>query len=247
MQNNPKHKLSVVIPAYNEEKNIPLIFLRLKEAFGGRDDIEVILVNNGSTDKSADVIADEMKSTGAAFFKIVNVPVNQGYGYGILQGLNDAGGDILGWTHADMQTDPMDVLKAFDLYKNADNQKIIVKGERQNRRLLETIFTFGMQVVASLFLKTVLDDINAQPKVFSRPFYESYIKKSAPHDFSLDLYLLYQAKQQKYRILNVPVIFAKRLHGEAKGGGSWKTRIKLIRRTFSYIFELKKKLTSEEN
>ena len=235
----------MVIPAYNEEKNIPLIFSRLRETFGNRADVEVVLVNNGSTDSSADIIAAEMKKPGTGFFKVTHVPVNQGYGYGILQGLNDAGGDVLAWTHADMQTDPVDVLRAFDLYASASDERVIVKGKRKNRRLLETIFTFGMQLVASIALKTALDDINAQPKLFSRAFYETYIKKSAPHDFSLDLYLLYRARKVGYPVLEVPVVFAKRLHGEAKGGGSWKTRIKLIKRTFHYIFELRKKLSGE--
>lgn len=246
MPNAQSYKLSVIIPAYNEEKNIPLIFSRLKETFGARADVEVILVDNGSKDHSASVIADEMKKTGTGFFKITHVPVNQGYGYGILSGLQDASGDVLAWTHADMQTDPLDVLKAFDLYKSTADQKVIVKGKRKNRRLLETVFTFGMQLVASLALKTALDDINAQPKLFSRSFYERFLQQSAPHDFSLDLYLLYQARRHGYRVLDVPVFFAKRLHGEAKGGGSWKTRIKLIKRTFAYIFELKKKVDSEK-
>jgi hypothetical protein len=43
--------------------------------------------------------------------------VNQGYGFGILSGLKECTGEFLGWTHADMQTDPKDLLKAFNIIK----------------------------------------------------------------------------------------------------------------------------------
>ena len=48
-----------------------------------------------------------------------------------------------------------------------------------------------MQYYASLILGVALNDINAQPKLFSREFYNNYILGQAPHDFSLDLYALY--------------------------------------------------------
>ena len=80
--------------------------------------------------------------------------------------------------------------------------------------------------------------VNAQPKLFSRKFYDKHLVKGAPLDFSLDLYLLYWARKFG-RIIEIPVYFEKRIYGEAKGGGSFKTRMKLVKRTFAYIFELK--------
>ncbi len=227
-------KLSIAVPCYNEEKNIPLIIAAFKKAVGERKNIEVILVNNGSTDDSQNVFERELKEE--KLFKLVNVTKNQGYGFGILSGLEAASGNVLAWTHADMQTDPSDVIKGFDLYE----ENILIKGKRQNRKALEFLFTFGMQIIASIALRTYLDDINAQPKIFSREFYEKYVKNQAPHDFSLDLFLLYQAKKNNYKIKEIAVDFTKRMHGEAKGGGSWKTRIKLIKRTFAYIIKLRK-------
>ncbi|NKW80863.1 hypothetical protein HGG72_11715 [Ochrobactrum pecoris] len=111
---------------------------------------------------------------------------------------------------------------------------------------MERFFTFGMQSIASVVLRVPFDDVNAQPKLFSCEFYQEFISTRAPHDFSLDLYLLYQARIHGYRILEVPVYFAKRIHGEAKGGGNWKTRIKLIRRTFAYIFDLRRELAAQQ-
>ena len=236
-------KLSIVIPCYNEASNIPLILSRLKKMVKHRDDIEVILVNNGSTDNSEEVFKKGLLKTNKNIFKKVLVQKNQGYGYGILSGLKNARGDVMSWTHADMQTDPVDVLDAFDLYKKNQDKLVFIKGKRKNRVLLETFFTFGMQIVTFFILKAYLKDINAQPKLFSRDFYNKYLKNNAPHDFSLDLHAMYQAKKHGYKILSIPVYFSKRLHGEAKGGGgSWKNRIKLIKRTFKYILDLKTSL-----
>ena len=49
-------KLSIVVPCYNEEKNIPLILKKINEVTIDRSDIEVILVNNGSTDNSKNIM-----------------------------------------------------------------------------------------------------------------------------------------------------------------------------------------------
>lgn len=104
-------RLSIVVPCYNEEENIPPVLERFRRAIGPRD-AEVLLVDNGSTDGSAGLL--EKLLPDYPFARTVRVPVNQGYGYGILRGLKDAKGDFIGWTHADLQTDPADVMKAYD-------------------------------------------------------------------------------------------------------------------------------------
>lgn len=236
--------LSVVVPCYNEQGNIPLIVDRFQQVFAGQQGVEVLLVNNGSTDNSAAIFEQELAKARPGLFRVVNVVKNQGYGFGILSGLEAATGHVLAWTHADMQTDPNDVVLAWQIWLKEQDPRLVVKGERKQRRLAEAFFTWGMGVISSFALGTRLDDINAQPKLFSRGFYEQQIKGKAPHDFSLDLYLLYCAIKHG-RVKTLPVYFGKRLHGEAKGGGSWKTRKKLIKRTWAYIFELRSQLKNQ--
>ena len=83
-------KLSIVVPCYNEQENIPLLLKRFEEVIK-REDMEVILVDNGSTDESARVLSELVP--GYAFARTVSVEVNQGYGYGILQGLEELKGE----------------------------------------------------------------------------------------------------------------------------------------------------------
>jgi len=166
------------------------------------------------------------------------VPINKGYGFGILQGLAVAEGKILSWTHADLQTDPKDVVLAYELYKvELESNHCIVKGERKGRNIFDNMFTGGMSLISSLFLNQKLWDINAQPKIFHRNFM-NHLKK-APYDFSLDLYVLFVANRIKISIESFPVFFSNREFGEAKGGGTLKGKFKLIKRTIGYIIELR--------
>lgn len=136
-------KCSVVIPCYNEAENIPLILNRFQEVLADRDDVEVVLVNNGSTDNSHNVFESLIPKF--PFARVVNVEVNQGYGYGILKGLENTTGDFLGWTHADMQTDPNDVVKAWTLIKKeGEGENVYLKGLRKGRSIFDLIFTIGM-------------------------------------------------------------------------------------------------------
>ena len=233
-------ELSLVIPCYNEEGNIPLIFKRLTEIMPADISMEVVMVNNGSKDSTRQFMSEYIQKSPGQFV-LCDVPVNQGYGHGILSGLSMAKGNVLAWTHADMQTDPEDVIKAYRLYKSLGDEKVFVKGQRKNRALGPNFFTWGMSVIASSVLKVNLTDIGAQPKLFSRVFYEKYLKSEAPKDFSLDLYAMYFAKKFG-SIETFPFFFANRAFGEAKGGGSLKTRIKVTKRVLDFIFELKKRL-----
>lgn len=229
-------KMSIVIPCYNEEKNIPLILERFKKIIE-KEDIEIILVNNGSTDNSAVVL--EKLLFNCKFARSVNVTVNQGYGYGIMQGLKKARGEFIGWLHADLQTDPNDALKAYKiLEKNNWNKNLYIKGRRKKREPGDKFFSLGMSIFETFYLGKILTDINAQPNIFHRSFFKKW--KNPPKDFSLDLYALYMAKKLKLKIIRINVIFPKRIYGKSSWNTGLYSKIKLSRRTLEFSKKLKK-------
>lgn len=231
-------KLSLVIPCYNEAKNLPLILAKFASVLG-RNDVEVLLVDNGSQDDSARVLAELLPRY--PFARSVKVDVNQGYGFGILSGLRAAGGEYLGWTHADMQTDPADVLKALAIIEHCGSPvDLYVKGNRRGRPLFDQFFTTGMGLFESLYLGERLWDINAQPNLFHRSFFESW--HSPPHDFSLDLYALYLARKRKYRVLTFDVVFPPRLHGTSSWNTGLAAKWRFIKRTLGFSIKLRKDL-----
>ena len=227
--------LSVIVPCYNEEKNIPIIVSKFDKILRETsEDIEIILVNNGSNDDSKRIFSKTIAKSNQNI-RTLDVKKNIGYGNGILSGLKAAKGNILSWTHADLQTEPNDLILALKEFKKHDEPDQVIKGKRKKRNLLDSFFTWGMQIYCSIVLKVKLYDINAQPKMFSRSFYETHFV-DAPNDFSLDLFLLLKAKSIK----TIDVFFHERKFGKSKGGGTLIGKWKLIVRTLAYINKLKK-------
>jgi len=202
----------------------------------------VVLVNNGSTDRSAQIFDGILREN--IGYRYVHVPVNQGYGFGILTGLKHCDADIIGWTHADAQTDPMDVLSAIEFFEK-DGTNIFVKGERYGRPRADVFFTVGMSLFESFILRVPLWDINAQPTMFSRAFFESW--KNPPSDFSLDLFAYYTAKSAGLPVKRFPVRFGKRAFGISSWNQGWKSKKKFIQRTLKFSFELKKRINRENH
>ncbi len=229
-------KLSIVVPCYDEAENIPLILKRFGEVIK-RDDIEVILVDNGSRDDSPQVIRRLLPAY--PFAKTVHIETNQGYGYGVIQGLKACSGEFIGWTHADMQTDPADLVRALDIIEaNNCDETLFVKGNRKGRPLFDQFFTSGMSLFETIYMGARLYDINAQPNVFSRNFFDTW--QNPPKDFALDLYALYMAQKSGLRIERFDVVFPKRLHGTSHWNTGLASKWKFIKRTVDFSRKLKK-------
>lgn len=229
-------KLSIVIPCYNEGKNIPLILDKFAHVIK-RSDIELILVNNGSTDQSKRILFEAKEKY--SFLRIVDIEFNKGYGFGITSGLKASQGEYLAYTHADMQTDPSDVIKALDLVEQQDfADQCYIKGSRQGRNIWDQVFTFGMSCFESIYLKKILWDINAQPNLFHKAFFAQLT--NFPKDFSLDLYLLYMAKKMNLNVIRFPVNFPPRIHGESSWNTGIMSKIKFIKRTINFSLNLKR-------
>ena len=233
--------LSLILPCYNESSNILGIISSIKSALHGRNDVEIILVDNGSTDSTPQVLEQALQGEAIKQFKTYRIQKNIGYGHGIMEGVRIASGEVIAWTHADLQTDPSDVIEAYNIFiQHPEYPNCILKGRRVGRSPLDSLFTTGMSLFSTALLRVPLSDVNAQPKIF----HKNFLKKlpNPPLDFSLDLYLLYQARFHKYQILEHHVNFGKRLYGESKGGGTLKGKLRLIQRTWKYMIKLKREL-----
>ena len=239
-----KIDLSIVVPCYNEKNNISLVVKRFLEIKPKSLDVELILVDNGSADNSKAVM--EKFASKYSFIKIIKIKKNIGYGYGVWRGLKSSRGDFLCWTHADMQTDLNDAIRAYELINKQDNpKKCFVKGNRRKRGLVDSFFTFGMSVFETAMLGKHLYDINAQPNLFHRDFLK-YIK-NPPNDFSFDLYFYFMAKKMNYKIIRFVVLFHPRMHGHSSWNTSLKEKIKFIKRTAYFTFKLKNRLRGNDD
>ena len=161
-----KPNLSVVLPCYNEAQGLSRLLERYADTGRGRA-FELILVDNGSTDKTATTLQELLPRY--PFARSVRVVQNQGYGFGVLSGLLAARGEVLAWSHADLQTDAADVFRAYDVYCQApDATHILVKGRRTGRALGQWLISRCMELVACVCLRHPCPESNAQPKLFHR-------------------------------------------------------------------------------
>ena len=227
-------RASLVIPCYNEEGNLDGLSRRLEIVLEKLATLDVILVDNGSTDSTRSQIVQIAKQLPRTSVTLVNQ--NKGYGHGIKAGLLTAKGEIVGWTHADLQTDPSDVLDGLKLWQERD--EIFIKGQRIDRPILDRVFSLGMGILESMLFSMKLKDINAQPTLFSRGLLEEVLE--GPDDFSLDLFAMVSARKRGFREVRFPVIFGKRFSGKSNWNTSLASRWRFIRRTLSFSFKLRK-------
>lgn len=235
-------KFELVVPAYNESKNLEMVVKRAVDAAVRNqftpNDFQFVVVNNGSKDNSTEVLSILLKGEFAPWFRVVNVEINQGYGYGVWQGLKSTSADIIGWSHADMQCDPADAIKAFRIVSENLPQKVLVKGVRSGRDWKDRFVSRFFEFLGRLILGLRVYEINAQPKVFSRELLPKIA--NPPFTFAFDMYVLYQAQKQGYQLKTISVDFPPRIHGVSHWGAVFFSRYKTIFGIIRYMFRLRK-------
>jgi glycosyltransferase involved in cell wall biosynthesis len=231
-------KYSLIIPCYNEEGNIEKL-VSLCESVIKNNKVEVVFVDNGSIDNTNYKLSRLTKDQ--PMFQLVLVEVNRGYGHGIMQGVKACRGEVIGWTHADLQTDPNDFSIAVERFEKSEvPENLFLKGVRYGRPLRDLIFTWGMAVVEFLSLVIKMWDINAQPTVFHRSLIENIVDE-IPVDSSLDLFVYYLAIKKHYNICRVRVHFGPRQSGDGSNE-RLSSKIRYSINTMKYSISLRNQL-----
>ena len=229
---------SLVLPCYNEEENISLLYKEFSEIPLDQYRAELILVNNGSKDgtqKEIEKIIDNNKKDSINVV-LLNLKKNLGYGGGISEGLKIANGDYIGWSHADLQTPLIDFFKLFKLIKN--KEKVFGKGIRVNNRGYFGLISKMHEILASIILGYNLKEINAQPKIFSKNVLK-YFNNMPKKWTTLDTYAVYISLENNIDIVEMDVIFRNRVHGESKWQNNFSNFIKHIFFNIMYLVQLR--------
>lgn len=222
-------KLSIIIPCYNELNNLRKIVDTLNKVSTNLSyDLEVIFADSNSYDGS-----DHFLTSIANKMYIPILYLSRGYGLAIREGLKQATGDIIAICHADEQTPVTYIFDAIEKYEINDN--IIIKGKRLNRNKFDLIFTKGMEFISYMILGSKLNDINAQPKIFTSRFKEKLT--DIPDDFTADTYIMHRAYEDGLTVVTIPVVFNKREYGESKSASTLKKKNKNIYRLHEYYVE----------
>lgn len=121
--------VSIVVPIYNEEESIPVLYKSIKDAMGnGRQTYEIIFVDDGSRDNSFTILSGIQKTD--ATVVVVSFRRNFGQTAAMAAGFDHAKGDIIVTMDADLQNDPKDIPRLVEKAKDYD----VVSGWRKNRK-----------------------------------------------------------------------------------------------------------------
>ena len=230
--------ISLVLPCYNEEQNIHLLYNEFLEIPFSNYKAELILVNNGSQDRTRSEIEKiiEKNNNNKIEINILNLEKNLGYGGGIYEGLKIAKGEYIGWAHADLQTPLKDFFKLFQIIK--DEKNILGKGYRTNNRGFDGIVSRFHENLASLILGFKMNEINAQPKIFNKELMEIFL--DIPFKWTvIDTYVLYRCLKKGVKIKTLDVVFNSRKYGKSKWKNNFHTFISHIFFNLLYLFKLR--------
>ncbi len=230
-------KLSLVVPLWNEEKNVDALVEMLSGSQLFSNGLsEVILVNNGSSDSTGELV--ESAARRHSWIVGVHLKENLNYGGGIYEGCKVAKSDYLGYIPGDLQVSAEDVLAVWqEVLRREHSERIFFKGRRVQRfdgwntRIVSVFYT----ILGNLILWVGAKDINGLPKIFHRGLLKNIIGKRA-QNFVFDAQLIFSAKQIGWGLIEVPVTF----YARRKGVSSWSgKRFKTYLETLKVLFYIR--------
>lgn len=230
--------ISIIIPCYNEYENLGKLLLEIIPLINDYN-LEFILVENGSKDQSRDYFKEHIENKFERI-KTLYIDVNQGYGYGIKQGILQAVGKYVCWIHADMQV-PVSELRKFLDHISVSASGVFFKAHRTNRSFIENFFTTGQALFSSLLFHTVLKDVAAVPMMLPKDFLSENFKY-LPNDFAIDIYLYVKAVKSGLLCVWYPVKLQPRMAGDSSWNHGLASRIKLSITTIRNSYRIKKML-----
>jgi dolichyl-phosphate beta-glucosyltransferase len=207
-------ELSIVIPAYNEEKRLPRTLTKLQDFAQGRwtaDDVEILIVDDGSTDGTAKVVEEwrcKMPS-----LRLVRNEENRGKGYSVRHGMLEARGRIALFTDADLSSPIEESAKLLGAIGEGNDVAI---GSRALDRSLIEIHQSPYRELAGiifngfvrLFTGLPFHDTQCGFKAFVREPSRVVFEQQRIEGFGFDPEVLFLAKRHGLRSAEVPVRWA---------------------------------------
>jgi len=236
-KNSKKPKYSIVIPAYNESGRLPLTLSSVVSCIRTRGwDAEIIVVNDGSTDGTADVVhqfadsAPEVWSTenrlivGRAIqslpddrrpveLRLLENPGNRGKGYSVRAGMLAARGDVVLFTDADLSAPIEEAERLFAaIQEGADiaiGSRWLESGRQTQRQPLYRQF-FGrcFNAVTRAVMRLPFADTQCGLKAFTREAAQTVFQLQTIDRWGFDPEILFIALKRGYWIIEVPVSWA---------------------------------------
>jgi len=213
MPQESRYNLSIIIPVYNEENYLVSLFKDLEKYFN-YDDVEVIVVNDGSHDDSGNILEKLKKNSFKFKYQLIILTRNFGKGYAVREGAKNSTGKYLLLQDADLELDIKDSKEIYEIISNDDEIDCIFgsrylsgKLKKHNYFINELIGKLNTLIFNLLFGQS-LSDIHCGLKIFSRDVYEKI--NLSINDFGLEIDIAAQIIKNNYFIYEVGVSYFSR-------------------------------------
>ena len=201
--------LSILIPVFNEEESLLDLFSELKNHFKNNIAVEIIFINDGSSDNSQILIEKEISHHSS--WKLINLYRNYGKSIALQSGIDISSGELIATLDADLQDDPRELMNLVNELHDAD----MIVGWKKNRldplekRLASKVFNFFIRIFSGLKIM----DSNSGLKVLKREVAKSLNLYGGRHR-----YIPLLAHQKNFVVNEIPVHHRERKFGESKYG-----------------------------
>ena len=225
-------RLTFFFPAYNEEENVEQTVRRALDEIGPLvDSIEVLIVDDGSTDRTSE-LADALVAADARV-RVVHQP-NRGYGGALQAGFANAHGELICFSDGDLQFDLREMSRLLDRLANGSRPVDGVIGYRIRRRdpFHRIFIARTYNAIVSVLFALRVRDIDCAMKLFRREVFDGLPLTSEGPFLSAELLIKLRARGA--RLAQVGVTHYPRAAGTNTGASVGK-----ILRTFRDIFRLR--------
>ncbi len=223
--------LSVIVPVYNERTTVAEVIRRIR-AVELPVDIEVIVVDDGSSDGTDKVLA----ALGDSTVRILTHRANRGKGAAIRTGMESFRGDLVLVQDADLEYDPQDWPKLLDPMLRGKARVVYgsrFTGERKNMLPLHWIGNRFLSLVTNILYSSTLSDMETCYKLFDRRVLEGITIQSDRFDFEPEITA--KILRRGERIYEVPISYAGREMTEGKKI-TWRDGFEALRALIRYRF-----------
>jgi len=221
-----KNKYTVLLPTYQERKNLPLIVWLLVKTFSESDyDYEIIVIDDGSPDGTLDVAKELQRIYGADRIVLRPREKKLGLGTAYIHGIKHATGNFIFIMDADLSHHPK-FIPEF-IRKQEEENLDVVTGTRYAGNggvfgwdLKRKVISRGANYLTQVLLRPGVSDLTGSFRLYRKPVLEKLINSCVSKGYVFQMEMMVRARQFGNTIGEVPISFVDRVYGESKLGGS---------------------------
>ncbi|KAB2577134.1 putative mannose phospho-dolichol synthase protein [Lasiodiplodia theobromae] len=220
-----KNKYSVLLPTYNERRNLPIITWLLAKTFTENNlDWEIVIVDDGSPDGTQDVAKQLQKVYSPERVLLKPRAGKLGLGTAYVHGLQFASGNYVIIMDADFSHHPKFIAEMVRVQKEKNYD--IVTGTRYAGNggvygwdLKRKFVSRGANLFADTLLRPGVSDLTGSFRLYKKEVLQKVITSTESKGYTFQMEMMVRAKAMGFSVAEVPISFVDRLYGESKLGG----------------------------